>query len=347
MNGKLYFGIAAAATLILALMHRGDFFRFLLGFELLLGLALFLDARVMCRKITARLRLPEPICQKGSGMPVEIELVNCSPLPAAELRVEVSCKDRYTGKAQGLSGTAMLDGNDRVMLRFVLDSVYCGVLELCLERVTLWDHLGVFSGRCIVSGGIQELSVLPRQGENMEIPDSGGTGDIGEGETAANRSADDSGDTYDIREFHRGDMLKQVHWKMTAKTDELMVRDFGGRTEDVTVVLLDMRFGDEAPERKKWDHFLETVAGVSGGLLHLGYAHEVVWLDVESSQVCRVHVAEEEQMQRMLCALLRVSAYENGDISTYYKENFADETPARIIRIDLQGTVGRGREQRL
>lgn len=346
MRGKLCFAAAAAVTLILCVTHGGQFPRFLLAFELLLALALFLQVHLMKKKVTAGLKLPEMICHKGEPLPVEVELANSGFLPISRLWVELCCKDRCTGYVQGLSGAAMLEGRDRAMLRFELDSVYCGVLELKLERAVLWDFLGVFSAGCRMTGGMQELSVLPADPEKTEgfMGDPGGR--TGDGGAVGKRSGEEYGDDYEIRTFRRGDTLRRIHWNLTAKTDELVVRDFGSRMEESTLVLLDLGYDKERPTREQWDRFLETVAGVSRKLLAAGYSHEVIWADREASRICRMPVTGEEERQWMLCGLLRASVYEAGDFGMYEKENFADEASVEIIRIDLQGTVRReGRKE--
>jgi hypothetical protein len=45
----------------------------------------------------------------------------------------------------------------------------------------------------------------------------------------------------DVRKYQYGDILKRIHWKLTARTQELMVKKFQSTSETNTLILLDLR----------------------------------------------------------------------------------------------------------
>ena len=329
-------------TLVYAATHQEDFPRFLLGFELLLGICLFLDVRRRRRHIMARLRMPEICGSKREDFCIEAELTNASRFPLSEIRVEVGYQDLYSGKREKVWGTAILDGESTVRLRFFMNSEYCGAIAFWLSRVTISDYLGVFKARCRLSEGTFIFSVLPEG--KKEIPEVEALAQhmVAEGEASSlNQAGDDPSETYDIRPYREGDTMHRIHWKMTAKMDQLLVRDFSQPAEDTTLVLLDLRKTEHKLLREDWDHFLEVTASLSRKLLQVGCIHYVAWMDVEAAGLCRIRVGEEEEWQGMLSALLRGTVYEDGDIEVYYKENYGEETLGEIIRIDLRGQICR------
>ena len=89
--------------------------------------------------------------------------------------------------------------------------------------------------------------------------------------------------------------------------------------------------------------FLEHVAAVSGRLMKEACPHFVVWLDEGAKEVLRMHVDKEEEYRLMLAALVSAVPYESGQIETYYKEKFGDETLKEVIRISLAGEIVRGK----
>lgn len=346
MKNKIYFLIVFLITLALAATHQSEFPRFLLGFEILLFIGLFVDAKFLERNVTARLKLVEVYGSKNGDLQVEAELTNRSRLPIPEIRVELGYRDLYSGAEERVLGTAMLDDRGSAVLRFHLTSVYCGAVAFWLDQVQVLDHMGVFAGKCRNVGGIQEMSVLPDR--SREVPEIAERVEqfAADGDSFnQHRSGDDPSETYDIRTYVQGDTMHRIHWKMTAKTDDVMVRDFGQPVEQVTLLLLDMRRGSDELKRERWDFFLETVASLSDRLLQLNLVHFVAWLDAETGAVIKMHVGSEEELQVMLAALLRASAYEQGDVETYYKEKFSDETLGEIIRVDLEGKICREKSE--
>lgn len=338
MKNKLYLLLTLAVTFVLAIAVRDDFIRFLLGFEVLLTLALLADRWALKQGVTARLRLPEGIGVKDTPFAVEVGLENAGLLPAPEVRVEVWCRDEYTGRTEGLSGAAMLDSRGQATLRFTLDCAHCGRLSFRLGRVQVWDHLGVFAAKCRTAGGVQQVSVLPPVPGGGETLSGGQAWQSGEGEGLSRRPGDDPGDTYDIREFREGDAVRRIHWKLSAKTDELMVRDFGRPMERTTLVLLDLR-AEERPDRAAWDRFLERVAQVSAGLLAGGFAHEVIWYQPEGAGRCAMSVSNERELQWMLCPLVGASTYKGDEIGE--EEQDTTEQDRAVIRIGLTGEARR------
>ncbi len=49
----------------------------------------------------------------------------------------------------------------------------------------------------------------------------------------------DPSETFAIREYRPGDRIRQVHWKLSEKFDELMVRDYGLPIQNTILLLLE------------------------------------------------------------------------------------------------------------
>ncbi|WP_245693980.1 DUF58 domain-containing protein [Actinopolyspora mzabensis] len=83
------------------------------------------------------------------------------------------------------------------------------------------------------------LTVVPRVFELTGLPAGFGTGsgDSGSGSTRTGGEPDDS----TVREYRQGDDIRRVHWKTTARRDELMVRTEERPERGGTTVLLDQR----------------------------------------------------------------------------------------------------------
>lgn len=71
-----------------------------------------------------------------------------------------------------------------------------------------------------------------------------------------------SGGPYDIREYAPGDSLKKIHWKLTAKHDELMVREYRDSVKTGIRILFDMRENiyDDKGEEEALSLLLSSIA---------------------------------------------------------------------------------------
>lgn len=72
--------------------------------------------------------------------------------------------------------------------------------------------------RCNAGKTKGELSLFTREGFDMESFRYSGS-----------RPGDDPGETYDIREYRSGDSIRQIHWKLSGKLDDIMIREKASR----------------------------------------------------------------------------------------------------------------------
>lgn len=96
-----------------------------------------------------------------------------------------------------------------------------GVIQLGPLRAVTTDVLGLArSSKPVV--GIDEIVVAPRT-EVLDMPELG-RGAVGEALLASSRRLG-PGDFHGLREYATGDEPRSIHWKASARTDDLMVRE--------------------------------------------------------------------------------------------------------------------------
>ena len=334
MKNKLFL-VICLGTLAFAVFIQNDFTRFLLGFEFLLWMALFVCARLLSRHIDKELAPPPPRSGREQEIPVEVQLVNHSSIPVSELRVEVKCRDEYTGAVQRLRSTAMLDSRDETLLRFILQTKHYGLLTVWGDKLLIGDPLGINFASCRFSPKTWEIAVLPEltavqdsqtESDKAKRPLENGDGTDGRGQ--------DPSAAYELRPYQEGEPLRNVHWKMTAKTDELMVKEFARDTEPMALVFLDLDTGGQNCSREQWDAFLETAASFAASQLAAENPFEVFWLD-QQAQRKQVRVRHEGDAREMLTALLREKPHTGSAGEIAIKEKMTHEAYSAVVRINL------------
>lgn len=328
-------------TFLLAVSVKNEFVFFLLGFEVMLWLASFFQLMYFADKVKLKAFLPQTAAFRGETFQVRAKLTNTSKLPMPQLQVRLAVRVYPEREELLLKGKIMLDGEEEGSLCFDMDSEHCNCLEIRPDQLILTDFLGILQRKCKVDKDDKYmLFVLPEiLHKDKEIPESKGHFLSEDGDST--REGSMAVDASEIRTYRVGDPVKLMHWKLTARLNELMVRELMDATEQLTWLYLDLqeRTGAEKVRKspEKWDHFLETVAGVSASMLELGKRHVVVWVDSEHNTVVNNEVSDEDTLQEMLMQLLRADTYEMKDYSQLLKEIRSDETKGACIEIDLQG----------
>ena len=119
---------------------------------------------------------------------------------------------------------------------------YCGLFRAELFEIrtsSLFNLLG--SKR--KADSIAEVVVLPSPIEtddsaleNTSFPDNG------EEVTEESGKGDDRSEIFEIRDYKPGDELQTIHWKLSAKTDDLMVKEFSEPVSEQFTVYLEQSF---------------------------------------------------------------------------------------------------------
>ena len=146
---------------------------------------------------------------------------------------------------------------------------HSGVFRPRITGATLQDISGLFE--CSLSGEIRgpELYGLPKTFPVPELREAEPRRDMG---TMA-AAAEDVTDPADIRAYQPGDPMKRLHWKLSLRRMEPLVRRFEGPASPGLLILLDPAMPPEAPDAR-WtadcrDFMLDTAASVIGQMLRL------------------------------------------------------------------------------
>ena len=227
MAGKVGCGLLLAVLFCAAAVSRAPFVVFLLALAMVFTAFLWWDARTLRRQVTAALQLPAKPVRPGEAFAVTVHLQNAGRRTVPELRAVLRAEDAESGTAIELPCAAMLAPGGRADLRVTLRAAKSGLWRFKLQKLTVRDHLGLFAADCPPDGQTWELCVLPpAEGE----ADGAGNTPQNRAEQESRAGQDVADGVYDLRPYRVGDPLKQIHWKLTAKVDELTVREPLGAT---------------------------------------------------------------------------------------------------------------------
>lgn len=264
----------------------------------LLSLALSLPGMLHCR---LTLSAAPAAVDRGGEAQWAVGIDTPGSLPIARITLRLTEENLLTGQRQRarlkLTGVAR-----RRPSRADAVTDHCGLLELRAERARVCDYLGLFSLRLPAPAPARLLCrPIPAQAEPPHIPEGAGARPM-----AQNAAQPGPGEDYDLREYRPGDPLRSVHWKLSSKWDELIVKERGETAAPLPLLTLD-RFG--APEAL--DGLLDRATGMSRALLGVQRPHNLLWLDGAGEP--QIHpVSDEREYSLLLTALLTGPAGEAG-----------------------------------
>ena len=289
---RLLYLLALTAALMGQLFDVGYLFHFLFFAAAclpLLGLALSLPAMVRCRvRLVPSARQVERGAEAGGTLRLECR----SPLPPARIACRIRVRDRMGGGERGrrlTMGRALRDERS-----WAGETGHCALLECRVDRLRVCDCLGLFVLPLKAPPPAQVLVVpRPESPGPLRLPEGLGT------PRPVPRGKSVSGEDYELRPFREGDSLRTVHWKMTAKRDELVTRELLEDRRPLPVLTLD-HFGP----RETLDRALDRLAGYARALLGEDRPFQVRWAHPGTGAARCCDVAGGQDWTACLTALL-------------------------------------------
>lgn len=154
----------------------------------------------------------------------------------------------------------------------------CGRIMLKLASAFVIDNLGFAKSR--LSCAFESAHTVYPHIYDLEIQTSRTSyaSDTGV-EFDPTRRGQDKTEVFDLRDFHDGDSLKSVHWKLSARTEDLMVREASHPADYDIALILGMRDcdADDKTQTTMLNAAFSLTASVSMALLRQGVGHCIIY----------------------------------------------------------------------
>ena len=234
MSSRTVVFLFVALTLLAIALSTGGAVYYLLFWMLVMMLAISLET-VLTTLFTIRVstEAQRNKAVRGETVAIKLNIRRASILPVGPVELEVSSPmdNRSVGRI-----TVELPPLRSKEYRYAMSCPHRGHYQLGISRVRVTDIFGLFTfGRKIQQGNAQ-VSVFPKTETVTAMPiEPGETGPQGRVKTSEDMSSPSG-----VRPWQDGDHLKKVHWKLTMRKRELMVRTYEESARPDTLVLMDV-----------------------------------------------------------------------------------------------------------
>lgn len=346
-RGILYLA-GMAATLYIALLYRSESFLMLFYLELVLPPVLLLFCVFLRRGMTVQLQLANPVVERGEYITVRIRVRSRCRLAGGRFVIRLKMQ-QAAGTDRGiLTGRLPLQSlSEKREERgsFVIEGEYAprftGRGQVLVTQVWCYDCLGLIAlplfGRRH-SSLKEEMLVLP---EAVAVPvrvSRESREYAGESDTySTRRGGDDPAEIFRIRRYQAGDRLRSIHWKLSAREEELMVRELSLPLGCPVLFFLDMqKRGKRTRPLKNWDEFLTVLFSVVCSIQREGCRLYVIWYDQVMQDIVRLRIETEEDVYRLLIQQGRSSIYnEPVELEELYLEKYHEAAYVTKLCLDL------------
>lgn len=302
------------------------------GAALLILACLFLAYRI--RTVQCRMTFPISIAECGKPLTACVIIENKSFLPCLKFQCLLEQRNRLLNKRRrkwlrgGMAAAGTSSFDHSVLLRDY------GSYEMNLVKVRIYDLTGLFyADKKIKSSGL--VQVLPKMQEIGVHISEATRNFLGEADVYDDhRPGDDHSELFQVRTFQNGDKIQSVHWKLSAKADELLVKEDSLPRACPAVFLLGYQSEKQKLEEKV-NAYLTVLASISFSMMDAGCPHYTAWYSSRRGDIVRMRVDDEESLFLFLsCYLEETFQKQEGNLLEAYREKYRGENYLFVLELD-------------
>lgn len=248
-------------------------------------------------------------------------------------RYKIKVKNSLEGKWQA----KWLDVSGSYLYQAQLPGTY----EFCLEKVKIYDCSGLFYIVKKVNKS-KSVEVIP-QIYSMPVVITGTVRNFfGDADVYDDiRPGHDSSEIFDVRSFRKGDKIQSIHWKLSAKADELIVKENSLPKACAVTVIANPAGHMNIRQKEK---FIQLVAGLSFSIMDQKCSHYVAWYSTQKQDIVRARVDDEESFYIFLSYFLKDKLAEKTDAGSLYIEKYRMEHIVHLVVVNSNLTIKRGQD---
>jgi len=250
------------------------------------------------------------VVNKGEAIPISVQIHNPTVFPVEFISITVRFRNSFSAnlKENRQVFYVSVDSRSATNATFNLKSEYAGYVIISISNVRVFDYLKIFSLKKKIPGEIK-VAVLPNYYEQTEDLLKDRLKMQFESDYYSDtKSGDDPSEVFAIREYREGDRPQRIHWKLSLKQDQLMIKEFSEPLNCSVVIMIDMGISGYG-EPDIIDSLLECALSLSYSFMMKGQIHYFAWYDSIQGSARRIRIASEKDFFEAIDGLFSCGPY--------------------------------------
>ena len=317
---RLMYGILLAISLWIFIVYIDYSALQLLVSVVIIPLVIGIITFVSSRHVKVNLEVKDMYVVKNKNIPLYIKISNPSVIPFIGGIIQIEMKNSFNNEV--IKKKIKFNLTSKEINKFALDirSDYLGRIEINVKKFKLYDYLGIFSFKGKI-GKSTMLYVLPCNGSiNLDISDRNNEYIEEPLKYSESEPGDDCSQVFDVRQFREGDKIQKIHWKLSAKKDDLYVKEFSMPIDASAEIMIELSVLDKKDFISYVDTIIETAYALSVALLDKEMYHFFVWYNEASKELVRKEITDTNDIWNTLYEIYHTNIYKESMAYKIYDE---------------------------
>ncbi len=175
-------------------------------------------------------------------------------------------------------------------------SEHCRAVKVSVSKASVTDYLGLFRFR-LAKAPEKVVYIMPEPVKPVPEPELSSFSSP----SFHPKYGGGFSEVHDLRDYRPGDSMRDIHWKLSSKTDRLIVREPIVPDHGAVVITLDI-----LPPSDEMDSVFGQLLWISSRLAEHEIHHEVRYIDPETLKIVSIPVNNAENVTAMMQSVLSV-----------------------------------------
>ena len=211
------------------------------------------SAAVVARFMKVDIAPTHPVITQGSNASAQfgIRLNNRAYLPISAVTLRVDFEDMQERRGtQRQLGTTMCAKETRTIYPMAATD-HCAYIRCSAKDVFVYDAFGLTRQRVKKGTFHSHMTIMPILSESSVASVLPAVNTDDSDRYADYKKGSDPSQVLEVRDYSDGDDMRRIHWGLSSKYDELMVKEFSQPISDSCVVVIETGIKGDTPEDRK------------------------------------------------------------------------------------------------
>lgn len=288
VNNFLYFAIVTAFIFIGAFFFHSYLLAAVGLTFVVLPVISYIMLRLEKHKIKIVLNKNKFRVKREEAEEFKITIINSGFVPVICCQFTVVFANEYGDETQIRHVESSVPAFGKRIISFPIIPTLCGRVSVVVDDVKIRDLFAFFSAD-VKNEATFVFDVMPRR-KKLEVENK--TFENAADESEAMKKDTAGSDIIDVRQYMAGDSLKSIHWKMSAKKDEMFVKERGEAKKDSLVLLFELT-------RKNMNQTFDVVYSATRQYVLKGQSVKVCWAGSGAEQLDSRVVEKDDELYNL------------------------------------------------
>ncbi|MBR6792705.1 MAG: DUF58 domain-containing protein [Ruminococcus sp.] len=274
---KLLFAVLIIVCAVFYILYIWDFSLVLLVVMTALPVLMLISMLIARKSISVEFAVKSSAVAKNEIFDIQLCVTNKSIFPIGKAEAFIEYYNIFNNQINSIELHFPIQSRNSQRVTFQLNSKFCGTLIIRSAYINIFDPLRIF--RFKIGKNISEtITVLPQGYDingTVSYTDRVNDESLNFSET---KPGDDPSEVFDLREYTPGDKPNRIHWKLSSKKDDFIVKEYSCPIDSPTAVFLDLRCKDFSEfTLPVYDTLIETMVSLCQLLLENERVHTIIY----------------------------------------------------------------------